>query len=77
VYAYVSGDPLASVDPDGRARRNGPKNGPPVVSCVGINQSCGAPVRPPGINPEYPNVCYQCLMRLKKWPYGPEPDCDE
>ncbi|RXT19601.1 peptidase C39 [Rhizobium leguminosarum] len=72
LYEYVDSDPLDFVDVEGKAKRR-----PPVIICVGINQSCGAPMRPPGINPDYPGVCYQCLMREKKWPYGPAPDCDE
>jgi len=65
-YAYASNSPTLYVDPLGLAYC---QKTPPVVPCPGIGgQSCGAPVRPPGINPLFPNVCYQCLMRNGQWP---------
>jgi hypothetical protein len=44
------------------------KGSAPVVPCPGLGQECGAPVRPPGINPEYPNICTDCLIKNNKWP---------
>jgi hypothetical protein len=54
----------------GMARGPGPNhNRGPVVPCPGLGgQQCGAPVRPPGINPDHPNVCHQCLERNGIWP---------
>ena len=78
LYSYVDSDPVNFIDNDGKAKKRAA-----VVPCSGINQSCGYPVRPPGANPNYPNVCYQCLMREGKWPYGgpiPDPykmECDQ
>ncbi|NSZ57477.1 RHS repeat protein [Agrobacterium tumefaciens] len=70
-WAYVTNSPLMYVDPEGRQRK--PKRGP-IVYCPGVNgYECGAPVRPPSINPEYPNVCYQCLCRIGEWPFSGSP----
>lgn len=67
-WAYVANSPLMDVDPDGRQKKS--KRGP-IVYCPGVNSyECRAPVRPPGINPEYPNVCYQCLCRIGEWPFS-------
>ncbi|WP_333899140.1 RHS repeat-associated core domain-containing protein [Agrobacterium pusense] len=67
-WTYVTNSPLMDVDSDGRQKKS--KRGP-IVYCPGVNgYECGAPVRPPGINPEYPNVCYQCLCRIGEWPFS-------
>ena len=43
----------------------------PIIRCEGLSGiTCGAPMQPGDLNPDYPKVCDQCLMREKKWPYG-------
>ncbi|KAA3523469.1 hypothetical protein DXM29_20400 [Agrobacterium tumefaciens] len=65
-WAYVSNSPLMYSDPDGQQKKRGG-----VIKCVGVdNQDCGAPIRPPGINPDYPRVCSQCLCRIGAWPWN-------
>ena len=56
------------------ADTNKQSRGGPVKPCPGMNgQSCGAPVRGGGVNPDEPGVCHECLDRNKKWPFGGQP----
>jgi RHS repeat-associated protein len=49
----------------------------PTTSCPGLGgQPCGAPTGAGGVNPDYPDVCPQCLDRNRKWPYTNQPPPD-
>jgi hypothetical protein len=40
----------------------------PIIRCPW----CNGPNSPGGVNPDYPNVCHNCLDEHKLWPYGGE-----
>jgi hypothetical protein len=68
--SYASG---SFFDPSGLVQISANNNGRrgPITRCPGLGgQPCGAPTADGGVNPQYPDVCPQCLDREQKWPFG-------
>jgi RHS repeat-associated protein len=74
LYAYTGNPdagptPTPSAQPTPPIKMAGGKS--PIVRCPGVGGiKCGAPTAAGGVNDNYPNVCPNCLSRIKAWPYN-------